>query len=232
MPQRRALPQRATVSRGTGHHGWVRRGRLVAATALALALLAGCTPAATVTGPSPTAPTPGFLGAELTEPYVLPDVTLEASTGAAFDLRTGSDRPVLVLYFGYTNCPDICLGVMTDLASALNRLPADVRAKVQVLLVTVDPERDTPDVLATYLARIDPDFIGLTGRPETIASVAAAVGVAIEGVEKRPDGGYDVNHTAQVIGVDAARRGVVVWTQGTPIGTYRADIERLVRQQG
>jgi protein SCO1/2 len=195
-----------------------------------MALLAGCTPAATVTAPSPAA-TPGYLGAELTRPYDLPDVTFDASTGKPFNLRTGSDRPVLVVYFGYTNCPDICLGTLTDLASALNRVPDDVRRKVQVLLVTVDPERDTAPVLSTYLARIDPDFVGLTGPASTIQKAAGALGVAIEGIEKRPDGGYDVNHTAQVIGVDAARRGVVVWTQGTGIGTYRADIERLVRQQ-
>lgn len=208
----------------------MRGGRLAVVGAVLMALLAGCTPAATVTAPSPAA-TPGYLGAELTRPYDLPDVTFDASTGKPFNLRTGSDRPVLVVYFGYTNCPDICLGTLTDLASALNRVPDDVRRKVQVLLVTVDPERDTAPVLSTYLARIDPDFVGLTGPASTIQKAAGALGVAIEGIEKRPDGGYDVNHTAQVIGVDAARRGVVVWTQGTGIGTYRADIERLVRQQ-
>ncbi len=58
------------------------------------------------------------------------------------------------------------------------------------------------------------------------------MGVVIEGIEKRPDGGYDVTHSAQVVGFDAVPPGGLVWTQGTPIGTYRADFERLVRQQG
>jgi protein SCO1/2 len=211
----------------------VRRTRLLAAAALSLALLAGCTPAATVvTGPHAVSPTaPGYLGAELTSPYRLPDVTLTASTGTPFNLRTGSDKPALVVFFGYTSCPDICLSTLTDLASALKRVPDDVRAKVQVLLVTVDPERDTPEALATYLSRIDPAFLGLTGSAAAIAEVAAALGVGIDGTEQRADGGYDVNHTTQVIGIDAARRGVVVWTQATPIATYRADVERLVRQQ-
>ena len=209
----------------------MRGTKLLAAGLLSLAMLAGCTPAASMPTPSPSASPSGYLGAELTTPYRLPDATLTASTGADFNLRTGSDRPVLVVYFGYTNCPDICLGVLTDLASALNRVPDDVREKIQVLLVSVDPARDTPAALRDYLARIDPDFLGLTGEQATIEAVAAALGVAIEGVERRPDGGYDVNHTAQVIGIDADRRGVVVWTQGTAIGTYRADFERLVRQQ-
>lgn len=204
--------------------------RAAAAGAVALAVLAGCAPAAVVTTPSPAAT--GYDGAELTRPYQLPDVTLTASTGSDFPLRTGSAKPVLVVFFGYTNCPDICLGTLTDLASALNRVPADVRARIQVLLITVDPERDTPEVMARYLARIDPTFVGLTGEPAVIEAVAAALGVGIDGTEPRSDGGYDVNHTTQVIGIDSARQGVVVWTQGTSIGTYRADFERLVRQQG
>ena len=122
--------------------------------------------------------------------------------------------------------------MLTDLASAVNRLPDDVRNRIQVVFVTVDPERDNPAALAKYLSRIDPGFIGLTGQPKTITQVAGAMGVAIEGIEKLPDGGYDVTHSAQVVGFDARRQGVLVWTQGTTIGTFRADFERLVRQQG
>ena len=211
------------------HHGLVRSVKLLLAGLLALAVLAGCAPAATVTVPSAT---PGYLGAELTTPYRLPDVSLDDDTGKAFNLRTGSTASVLIFFFGYTNCADMCLSTLTDLASATGRLPEDVRSRLQVVFVTVDPQRDTPPVLAKYLSRIDPGFIGLTGTEARITQVAASMGVAIEGVEQRADGGYDVTHSAQVVGFDAARRGVIVWTQGTPIGTYRADFERLVRQQG
>jgi len=208
----------------------VRRRVLLVTTAVVLALLTGCAATPIVTVPSPSSSS-GYAGAEITTPYQLPDVTLDASTGSPFNLRTGSDRPALVVFFGYTNCPDICLNTMTDLASAMNRLAPEVRAKIQVLLVTVDPDRDTPPVLATYLSRIDPDFIGLTGKPAQIEQVAAALGVAIEGMVGHPEGTYDVTHSDQVIGIDAAREGVVVWTQGTSIGTYKADFERLVGQQ-
>lgn len=204
----------------------------LAASGLAFALVAGCAPAATVPGPPAASSTSGYGGAELTAPYVLPDLVLTDQSGEDFNLRTGSDRPVLVFFFGYTNCPDICLSVLTDLASALNRAPAGIRDRVQVVFVTVDPGRDNPTALAKYLARIDPGFVGLTGPAEKIGAAAASMGVAVEGTETLPDGGYDVSHSTQVIGFDSTRRGVLVWTQGTGIGTYRADFERLVRQQG
>ena len=204
-------------------------GRLLLAGLIALALFAGCAPA-TVTLPS--ASPSAYGGAELDRPYQLPDVTLTDASGKKFALRSGSEVPVLVFFFGYTHCADTCLGVLTDLASAVNRLPEDIGSRIQVVFVTVDPERDNPAALAKYLSRIDPAFIGLTGEPTTIAQVAGAMGVAIEGIEKLPDGGYDVTHSSQVVGFDARRQGVLVWTQGTTIGTYRADFERLVRQQG
>lgn len=204
----------------------------LAVVGLLAVLLVGCAPM--LPGPAPSAgpSATGYGGAELTTPYQLPKVSLSDESGKPFDLSTGSDAPVLIFYFGYTNCPDICLGVLTDLASALNRVPDADRARIQVLFVTVDPDRDTPPVLAKYLSRIDPDFIGLTGTAAEIEKVAGAMGVGIQGIEQRPDGGYEVNHTAQVVGFDKQRRGVLVWTQGTAIGTYRADFERLVRQQG
>ena len=139
---------------------------------------------------------------------------------------------MLVYFFGCTNCPDICLTTLTDLSSAVKRLPEDVRTRIQVVFVTVDPDRDTPEVLAGYLSRIEPGFVALTGTMTAIEKVAATMGVAVGGIEERADGGYDVTHSAQVVGFDVQRRGVLVWTQGTPISTYRADLERLVGQQG
>jgi protein SCO1 len=208
----------------------MRPGKLLLAGLMALALLAGCAPAATVRVPTPGASAYG--GAELDQPYQLPDVSLVDANGKDFAVRTGSDKPVLVFFFGYTNCPDICLEVLTDLASAVTRLPEDVRGRLQVVFVTVDPHRDTPEVMAKYLARIDPGFVGLTGDPKRIEQLAASMGVDLEGVEGHHDGAYEVTHSTQVVGFDAQRRGVLVWTQGTSIGTFRADFERLVRQQG
>ena len=168
---------------------------------------------------------------ELTEPYTMPPATFTDSEGQPFDLRTGTDKPVVIVFFGYTSCPDICKTTMSDLASALNRVTPETRAKVQVLLITVDPARDTPAVLKSYLARFDPSFIGLTAPLPQTEKVAAAMGVVIDGTTKTPDGGYDVTHSSQVIGFDSARKGRLVWTQGTSIGDFKDDFDRFAAAQ-
>ncbi len=208
-----------------------RLARLVIAGIAAVALAACGGPAAVVRPVgSPTATLYG--GAELTEPYTMPDATLTDSAGQKFALRTGSDKPVVVVFFGYTNCPDICKTTLSDLASALNRVSPETRGKIQVLLITTDPARDTPEVLKTYLARFDPTFIGLTGSLDEIKKIAATMGVVIEGTTNTPDGGYEVTHSTQVIGFDQARKGRLVWTQGTSIGTYKDDFDRFASTQG
>ena len=207
-----------------------RLARLVLAAVAAVALAACGTSAADVR-PVGSASASRYAGAELTEPYTMPEATFTDQNGQKFDLRTGSDKPVVIVFFGYTNCPDICKTTMSDLASALNRVTPETRAKVQVLLITVEPDRDTPAALKTYLARFDPSFIGLTAPLAETRSVASAMGVVIEGTAKVGDG-YDVTHSAQVIGFDAARKGRLVWTQGTSIGDYKNDFEKFAAAHG
>ncbi len=196
-----------------GHHGRVRSVRLVLAGLLALALLAGCAPAATVTVPSAS---PGYLGAELTTPYQLPDVSLDDQTGKAFNLRTRQ----------HGTGPDLLL----RLHQLSRHLPEHAHRprhrdridcpRMSAAACRWSSSRSTrsgtrPPVMAKYLSRIDPGFVGLTGPTATIEQVAASMGVVIEGIDEHHDGAYDVTHSAQVVGFDAARRGVVVWTQGT-----------------
>ncbi len=208
-----------------------RLARGTVAALAALALTACGAPAAAVR-PVGSASAKTYGGAELTQPYTMPDATLTDSAGQRFALRSGTDKPVVVVFFGYTNCPDICKTTLSDLASALNRVSPEARGKIQVLLVTTDPARDTPEVLKAYLARFDPTFIGLTAPLDQIKKIAAPLGVVIEGTTKTPDGGYEVTHSTQVIGFDAARKGRLVWTQGTAIGTFKDDFERFAATQG
>ena len=208
-----------------------RLARLLVAAIVAATLAACAAPAADIRPVgSPTASLYG--GAELTEPYTMPDVTLTDSAGQKFALRTGSDKPVVVVFFGYTNCPDICKTTLSDLASALNRVSPETRGKIQVLLITTDPERDTPAVLKAYLERFDPSFIGLTADLDEIKKIGASMGVVVEGTTKTADGGYEVNHSTQVIAFDTDRRGRLVWTQGTAIGAFKDDFERFAATQG
>lgn len=167
-----------------------------------------------------------FEGTEPAKPYAMPDITLTDTDGQAFNLRTDTKRPVTLVFFGYTHCPDECPLVMSDTTAALNKLPHDVRQQVQMIFITTDPPRDTPKVLRTYLDRYDSHYVGLTGDLSTIMKAAKKVGVAISGKEKLPSGGYDVGHSAQVIGFKG-NHAPVFWPVNTPVSDMVADIEKL-----
>ena len=134
--------------------------------------------AATLEGPGDT-----YAGLDLAEPYRRPSFTLTDTTGAEYDFteHTGG-RPTL-LFFGYTNCPDICPATMADIAVALRGLDPAVAEQVQVVFVTTDPAFDTPDVLGEYLGRFDADlptpFVGLTGDQELIDQAQLSAGVPL-----------------------------------------------------
>lgn len=210
--------------------GGRRRVPTTAATAMAVAaLLTGCAssdeqePAAIVVTESDDGP---FAGIEIAQPYPLPDTRLIDDDGDRFRLPADLDAPVQAYFFGYTNCPDICSLVMSDLALAVARLPADLADNVQVVLVTSDPARDDPAALRAYLERFNPDFTGLTGDLDAITTLADAMGVALEEGKKLPGGGYEVAHGAQVVGY-VGDRGVVVWTEGTSVEDLSSDLARL-----
>lgn len=101
---------------------------------------------------------------------------------------------VLLIYFGYTHCPDVCPASLAA-AQALNTLSADERAKVRLIMVSVDPERDTPERLKEYTAYFHPEMIGVTGSVEEIAAVAQSFGAGYIRRPTQPDGRYTVDHT-------------------------------------
>jgi protein SCO1 len=169
-------------------------------------------------------------GTSVPEPYELPEATLTDTFGNSYNLANSPSKPVVLLFFGYTHCPDVCVTVLADVAQALNRLAPEERDSVQMIFITTDPARDTPPVIGKYLERFDPSFLGLTGDLTTIKSVATRVGVHIEGRRKLPSGGYEVGHSAQVIGFDRDRKGVVIWTPETPIGDLKHDFALLVER--
>ncbi len=170
-----------------------------------------------------------FNGAVPVEPYRMPDLTLTADNGQPFNLITDTAYPVTLVFFGYTNCPDVCPLVMSDLASTYLQLPAAVRAKTQVLFITTDPARDTDAVLRSYLARYNPHFLGVTGSLPMIKTAAEDLGVAITGVKRLPSGGYDVGHSSQVLGF-RGNTAPVLWTAGTPVPDVVADVIKLAGQ--
>ena len=126
---------------------------------------------------------------------------------------TSADGPVrlsdfagktVAIYFGYTYCPDVCPTALASLAQARKNL-GDEADNLQVIMVSVDPERDTPDRLKTYVTTFDPSFIGVTGTPEEIQAVATAYGVYYEKQPVEGAAGYLVDHTAAILVLDGDR---------------------------
>lgn len=209
-----------------------------------LALVAGCGASSDASGDEaavsnpggavyePTEDTDGFRGAGLTRPYQMPDISLTDSSGSTFNLVGDTRKPVTLVFFGYTSCPDVCTMVMADVASAFTRLDPEVVEDVQMLFVTTDPARDTPEVVGEYVDRFHPSFEGLTGPMPRIKAAAKPLGVAIEGMNRLPSGGYEVGHSSQVIGFTADDKARVVWTQGTPVDALVEDISTLAQRAG
>ena len=195
-----------------------------------LLLISGCTTAPSGPTGQRNADPAGYLGgSSLPEPYSMPEVSLTDTSGRPYNLATTPSKPVTLLFFGYTHCPDVCIAVLSDVSLALQRLsPAD-RDQIQLLFVTTDPARDQEKQIRRYLDRFNPSFVGLTGSMSTIKRAASEVGVDIEGKKKLPSGGYEVGHSAQVIGF-SRNSGVVIWTPGTPVAALKHDFALLVER--
>jgi protein SCO1 len=152
--------------------------------------------------PRPQSPTAA--ATVLPEPRALPDVELVDTHGSRFDLDAFRGRFTL-LYFGFTQCPDVCpitLKVLADARAKLNeRAP---QAVPQVVFVSVDPQRDTPAAIAEYLGHFDASFVGATGSDARVAPLVAALGVTVEKHHHEGDH-YNVTHndTVYVIGPNA-----------------------------
>jgi protein SCO1/2 len=196
-------------------------------TAGMLVLLSGCTAPAGAAGADGQAE--GYRRALVPPaPFAVPSVVLTDTSGGHYDPRTSPSHPVTLLFFGYTSCDDGCPAVLADLALALRRLPVADRDRITTVFVTTDPGRDDPARIRAYLDRFDPTFVGLTGDPAAVRTLARAVGVEIAGREERAHGDYVVGHSAQLVRVDRTRHGVAVWEPGVPVDDLAHDLGLLV----
>ena len=137
----------------------------------------------------------------LTPPRPLPEIALIDQAGAEFDGSRLAGRWSL-LFFGFTRCPDVCpqtLGVLAQVDKSLADLPAGARP--QVILVSVDPQRDTPEQLASYVKFFAPSFTGVTGTQHAIDSFTRAMGVPVA-IRPTENGDYTVDHSAAIFLLD------------------------------
>jgi protein SCO1/2 len=141
------------------------------------------------------------------------------SIGGPFTLTDGAGQKVtdaafrgkwMLLYFGYTHCPDACPTALNDMALALDKLGPQ-RGSVAPVFITIDPERDTPAIIKEYVASFGPDFVGLTGSPAAIATTEKEFRVY---AQKHPneDGSYDMDHSSIIYVMDPAGRFVTNFT--------------------
>ena len=148
-----------------------------------------------------------FVGTPYLNPSEAPAFELTADDGERVTLDAHRGKVVLV-YFGYTFCPDICPASLAELADALSRFESGDREDIQVMMISVDPARDTPEMLGKYMDHFDESFLGLTGTEEEIAAVAADYNVFYQTYDEGSATGYLVDHWAGVYVID--REGRIV----------------------
>lgn len=230
------------------------RLRWMAGAAATAILLSGCAAGGKESGAAATDAT-SWHGVE---PQPVPeraDFTLTDTAGKPFDFRSETAGKPTLLYFGYTNCPDECPTAMADIAAALRTAPADLADDVTVVLVTTDPQRDTPAVLRDWLDRFDEDFIGLVGTQEEVDAAQVAVGITpasrdgavptppspSDGPPQEPGAapetaggplGYGVDHTNAIFAYSADDVLPVVYPAGVLPADIAADLPALAATTG
>jgi len=173
-------------------------------------------------------PKPGDLrGAVYSDPIPKPDFELVSTAGDTFSFKVKTEGFVTLLFFGYTYCPDICPIHMANIGAVLRTLTPDVANKVKVVMVTTDPERDTPERLRAWLDNFDSSFIGLIGSLEDVNAIQQRL-VLPRAVIVESEDGYTVGHSARVLAFTTDNRAHVSYGFGTRQADWAHDLPLLV----
>ena len=171
-----------------------------------------------------------YHGGFVTPPLPKPKFILTDTSGAPFDFWSQTQSYVALLFFGYTRCPDECPLHMANIASSLQRLPAEVEERIKVVFVTTDPARDTAPVLRAWLDNFDTRFIGLTGSEGAIAAAQRAAFLSPAGRTAQTDQDYGVNHTAFVLAYTKDNLAHVIYPGGVTADDWAQDLPLLVTE--
>ena len=164
-----------------------------------------------------------YIGTVLSSPELAPEFSLIADNGERVGLDA-YDGQVVLVYFGYTFCPDICPATLAELADTVSLLGSDA-GDVQVAMISVDPARDTPEVLGNYVDHFDESFVGLTGSEAEILAVAESYNVYFAKSEETTATGYLVDHWSGVMLIDRDGLLVEMFSYGTSSEDMAADIK-------
>ncbi len=167
-----------------------------------------------------------FYGTVLQSPDAAPDFELQTATGTV-SLEDFRGKMVL-LYFGYTFCPDVCPATLAEVSNALEILGKKKANDIQLIMITVDPWRDTPEMLRDYVTHFHPSFLAATGSEDEIAQVATMYGVFFEKHEGTEATGYLVDHTATVMVIDQEGHLKLIFPFGAPAEEIAEDLDYLL----
>lgn len=198
----------------------MNRRRLLATACAALAVLAaaGCGERGSAAAPFKAV---DITGADYGRGLSLPDVDGRVRTLDDFKGKA------VVVFFGFTQCPDVCPTTMTELAEVKRQLGPQ-GDRLQAVFVTVDPERDTPERLKSYMAAFDPSFVALRGTPEQTEAVAKAFKVYYKKVDGKEPGAYTIDHTAGAYVFDPQGRLRLFARYGQPVADWVVDLRQLL----
>jgi protein SCO1/2 len=171
-----------------------------------------------------------FRGTSYDQPYpAASNFSLTRANGETFQLSDHRDK-VTLLFFGYTSCPDVCPTTMADLKRVLDQLsPANLK-QVQVIFVTVDPKRDTPERVQEYVDHFNSSFVGLSGSEDELAKVWNDYGIYRLEVPGASAAGYSVDHTARITMIDKNGNLRVSYGFDTPVEDLVHDIQLLLKK--
>jgi protein SCO1/2 len=167
-------------------------------------------------------------GTSYSKPYpTAPQFQLTKSNGEIFRLGDQKGKIVL-LFFGYTSCPDVCPTTLAEFKQVMDGL-SDKAKRVQVVFVSVDPERDTPEKIQGYVEHFNKEFIGLSGSTNELESIWKEYGVFRQKVESDSAFGYIINHTARTYLIDADGNLRLSYGFQTPVADMVSDIKILLK---
>ncbi len=171
----------------------------------------------------------GFVGTELATPVQKPIATFTDTHGQPFRFDSATRDKVVLIFFGYTNCPDVCPVHLANLAAVLDKMPDSVQTHVAVVFITTDPIRDSLPVLDRFVHGFDASFIGLTASDSIIAAAQHDAGelATVKGTADAK-GAYPVAHAAQVIAYTRDGMGRVAFPSGTRQRDWAHDLPLLV----
>lgn len=202
----------------------VRRSLCLAVLGAATVLMTGCDKLGFTSAPKASFQGVDLTGAPYANNFSLPDIDGKTRTLGDFKGK------VVVVFFGYTQCPDVCPTTMAELAQVKKALGAD-GDRVQGVFITVDPERDKPELLKAYLQSFDPSFVALRGSPEQIRQTAKDFKVYYGQVPGKTPESYTVDHTAASFLFDPEGRIRVFSRYGAGAQPLMSDIKLLLAGQ-